>query len=219
MTVSGIVLRRRRGFIKRIGAFTSIWMTWPTTGRAALLATHPPTTLNSEEMETLICLLGRLLPSDSSIGGAVEARAYLYIDRALAGPYAKHLHSYHSGLAAITALALKARAPHVRALPPEELDDILTRLEKGEVMEQLTDGSNIPIILDSGGKSFFRVLLQHTLEGTFGDPLYGGNYKFLGWQLIGYRGVQLYYSEPEQALDESGDARNRSVADFGRSMP
>ena len=28
----------------------------------------------------------------------------------------------------------------------------------------------------------------HTLQGTFGDPYYGGNANFVGWDLIGFPG-------------------------------
>ena len=31
----------------------------------------------------------------------------------------------------------------------------------------------------------------HTIQGTFGDPYYGGNANFVGWDLIGYPGVRL----------------------------
>ena len=33
-----------------------------------------------------------------------------------------------------------------------------------------------------------RMVRTHTLQGTFGDPYYGGNANFVGWDLIGYPG-------------------------------
>jgi gluconate 2-dehydrogenase gamma chain len=36
--------------------------------------------------------------------------------------------------------------------------------------------------------AFFNMVRTHTLQGTFGDPYYGGNANFVGWDLIGYPG-------------------------------
>jgi hypothetical protein len=33
--------------------------------------------------------------------------------------------------------------------------------------------------------------MEHTLQGMFGDPVYGGNKQFAGWDLIGYPGVRM----------------------------
>ena len=35
---------------------------------------------------------------------------------------------------------------------------------------------------------FFAMVLNHTRQGTFGDPYYGGNANFVGWDLLGYPG-------------------------------
>jgi hypothetical protein len=39
-----------------------------------------------------------------------------------------------------------------------------------------------------------------TLEGTFGDPYYGGNKGFAGWDLIRYPGARLVVSLEEQKM-------------------
>ena len=36
------------------------------------------------------------------------------------------------------------------------------------------------------------MLLEHTREGMFSDPIYGGNVNFAGWDLIGYPGIKLH---------------------------
>ena len=42
---------------------------------------------------------------------------------------------------------------------------------------------------------FFRLLRQHTIEGMFCDPMHGGNADMIGWQLIGYPGPQMSWSD------------------------
>ncbi|MEJ0028542.1 MAG: gluconate 2-dehydrogenase subunit 3 family protein [Rhizomicrobium sp.] len=211
MTLIERMAPARRGFLGGVGALTGILML--RSARAGTdLAGEQPAALLTEEMDTLVAALGRLLPGDASSGGAVEARAQVYIDRALAGAYAKDLPVYRAGLAAIAVLAKRAGADKPGALPPAALDAILTRLDEGAVLELLG-----VVTLADGGKHFFRLLHRHMLEGTFGDPVHGGNYEFIGWNLIGYRGLQFNYSEAEQEIDGAKPAGNRTIGSFGRS--
>lgn len=43
-------------------------------------------------------------------------------------------------------------------------------------------------------RDFFATLRQHTIEGMFCDPLYGGNRDLVGWKLVGYPGAQRGYT-------------------------
>ena len=45
---------------------------------------------------------------------------------------------------------------------------------------------------------FFTLVLSHTHQGTFGDPYYGGNANFVGWDLIGYPGVRTMVTAADQ---------------------
>jgi len=55
------------------------------------------------------------------------------------------------------------------AVPPPVQDAILTAL----------DDQNDP---------FFRALFDHTMEGVYGHPAYGGNREFRAWKAFGYQG-------------------------------
>jgi gluconate 2-dehydrogenase gamma chain len=46
--------------------------------------------------------------------------------------------------------------------------------------------------------AFFGLVLGHTHQGTFGDPYYGGNKDFVGWDLIGYPGVRTMVTAADQ---------------------
>lgn len=50
--------------------------------------------------------------------------------------------------------------------------------------------------------SFFMTLRQHTSEGMFSDPAYGGNRDLVGWQLVGFPGAQRSYS-PQELVTEA----------------
>ena len=42
--------------------------------------------------------------------------------------------------------------------------------------------------LDDSGSDFFSALYNHTLEGTYAHPVYGGNKDYRAWQAFGYAG-------------------------------
>jgi hypothetical protein len=57
-------------------------------------------------------------------------------------------------------------------------------------------------------------VLAHTLQGTFGDPHYGGNRNFVGWDLIGYPGVRLAVTGEQQNLDAKLSPTHMSAYDY-----
>ena len=207
----------RRRFIGSVGALLAAPSLLQSEARAVVPDPYLPSAIGALEFETLIAVMGRLIPADASGGGAVEAHAHVYIDRALASAYALDLPTYRSGLAAIDLLAKKEGASVARRLAPTQLDAILTRMEQGLIVEPLAGEPSHPTVqLVDGGRTFFQLLLRHTLEGTFGDPIHGGNHDYLGWRLIGYPGIQLFYSASEQSVNGPTGGKNRSVAEFGR---
>lgn len=56
-------------------------------------------------------------------------------------------------------------------------------------------------LLSSAEDAFVQTLYEHAVEGTYGDPVYGGNVDRVTWQTLGYEGDRhpLGYS-PEQML-------------------
>ena len=55
----------------------------------------------------------------------------------------------------------------------------------------------------AGAASFFAMVLAHTRQGMFGDPYYGGNVNFVGWDLIGYPGLRTMVTAADQkALED-----------------
>ena len=61
--------------------------------------------------------------------------------------------------------------------------------------------------------AFFALVLSHTLQGTFGDPYYGGNANFIGWDLSKYPGVRTMVSASDQKqLEANGMKPNHKSA-------
>lgn len=73
-------------------------------------------------------------------------------------------------------------ASHFVEAGPQQQDEFLRRLEKGE-----TRLGRVP------GDTFFRMLRQNTLEGYFSDPIHNGNRGLVGWHMIGFPGAHAYY--------------------------
>jgi Gluconate 2-dehydrogenase subunit 3 len=63
---------------------------------------------------------------------------------------------------------------------------------------------------------FFNLVLGHTHQGTFGDPYYGGNASFVGWDLLGYPGVRTMVTSADQQALERGQLKpnHKSAYDF-----
>jgi hypothetical protein len=157
-----------------------------------------PVTLTATEFTTLRAVVGRLIPSDDLGPGADEAGVHIFIDRGLAGPNAAALPVYKTTLAALDAAA---RGDGFASVTTEQQDGLLTRFEAGEL-------ADVP-------KSAFALVLEHTREGMFGDPIYGGNKNFVGWDLIGYPGIKLVWSEADQKIDAVITPQHISVKQFG----
>jgi gluconate 2-dehydrogenase gamma chain len=169
----------------------------PSTATSALPVASPSPTLkpvvevylffNQTEAATMKAVFGRLLPGSPQDPGAVEAGAHIYIDHALAGPYSAQQTSYRRGIAAINAYSLSKNGKNFADLAPDQQDAVLT-----EMQNERATGFYAP-----GPAAFFRTLLQHTREGTFCDPVYGGNQNLVGWKMIGFPGAQLAYGDDD----------------------
>jgi gluconate 2-dehydrogenase gamma chain len=146
-------------------------------------------TLTPESLQTLEAVVARLIPSDANGPGALEAGAAHYIDRALGNALADARDRYATGLAALDSLA-RARSGRAFAALEFAAQDAL--------LHEIEDDGNAALGPDLAG--FLDLVLGHTLEGTFGDPHYGGNRDFIGWDMIGYPGLRLAVGPGEQRM-------------------
>jgi gluconate 2-dehydrogenase gamma chain len=170
--------------------------------RAQTSQTDAPETLTPAEAGTLEAITARLIPTDENGPGAREARAARYIDRALGGALAASLADYRTGLAALDRHARQTKGEAFSALAPADQDAVLTDVEQ-----------NVATGFTPSAAAFFTLVRAHTLQGTFGDPHYGGNANFVGWDLIGYPGLRLVVGPDDQRLDATPEPTRASAYD------
>ena len=145
----------------------------------------------------------RLIPSDATGPGAIEAEVPRFIDRQLAGPYGEgdrfYLQPpfpkgeptqgwqlgapasvYRASIAATDRWATATYGKPFASLDTTTQDAALKALEDGK--PELGAGVD--------AKAFFTLLLQNVIEGFFADPVYGGNRDMGAWAMIGFPGAR-----------------------------
>jgi gluconate 2-dehydrogenase gamma chain len=148
---------------------------------------EPLENLTATEADLLDAIVARLIPTDANGPGATEARAAHYIDRALGGALASSRPAYTAGLVALERYSRSSRGKPFAELSTTDQDSVLIDVETGAATG-FTGSSAV----------FFAMVLSHTHQGTFGDPYYGGNANFVGWDLIGYPGIRTMVTAAEQ---------------------
>jgi gluconate 2-dehydrogenase gamma chain len=170
---------------------------------------YAPTFFTPAEWAFLNAACARLIPNDDNGPGAIELGVPQYIDRQMGTPWAEGglwymqgpfveakaefgyqsaltpKQQYRLGIKAIDEAVQAAAGKKFAALPQTEQDDWLKKIEKGDVTSP-----DLPL------KTFFTsFLLKNTLEGYFGDPLYGGNKDMTAWKMIGHPGARADFLE------------------------
>lgn len=165
--------------------------------------------LTAREADTLEAIVARLIPSDATGPGAIEARAAHYIDRALAGALHDQVDAYRAGFAAFDRYCRMSRGKPFVELSATDQDSVLIDVESGAAT-----GSGAGFAGSSA--AFFTMVKQHTWQGTFGDPYYGGNANFIGWDMLGYPGVRTMVTAADQQRLEKNQLppNHRSAYDF-----
>jgi gluconate 2-dehydrogenase gamma chain len=122
----------------------------------------------------------------------------VYIDRAVEGAYGELGAAYRRGLAELERHCRDEARASFADLEADrqdallsELDEIAAGLEAGE--DPATDPRRLVMA------RLYAMVRQHTFEGLFGDPAYGGNRDGVGWRLVGFPGAQWGYSAPQMA--------------------
>jgi gluconate 2-dehydrogenase gamma chain len=177
----------------------------------AVTPTGPLMNLTAQETEVLSAMVDRLIPSDDMGPGAVEAGALRFIDRALSETDADAIDAYRAGLAALDRYSRYSRGAPFLELSDRDKDSVLIDVQLGSAT-----GADVGFVGSSG--SFFNMVKSHTWQGTFGDPMYGGNLNFVGWDLLGYPGVRMRVSPEDQRLMEQGQLppARRSAYEYGQ---
>jgi hypothetical protein len=109
--------------------------------------------------------------------GAIEARVPTFIVRDMqSNPFIVNI--YKEGLGQLGQAAKELFNKKLVDLEDDELNSLVIKFEE---------------------EPFFTFLRNHTIEGMFSDPIYGGNYQAYGWRLVGFAGPRFY---PPETLKE-----------------
>ncbi len=146
----------------------------------------PAHALDAGQRKILEAFVDRLVPADELGPGALQAGAAEYIDRTLADYLAAEKVTIADGLAALDAFAKTSQGGAFADLSPEKRDEVITALEAGQGF--------------AAGRNLFNRVRRLTLEGMFGDPHWGGNNNFIGWDLIRYPGPRPAVGPEEQKM-------------------
>jgi gluconate 2-dehydrogenase gamma chain len=174
--------------------------------RPARPAREPLRALTAHEADLLDRIAELLVPSDEHGPGATEAMAVRYIDRALAGALVDQREAYRIGLEALERYARQTRGAPFLQLGETRQISLLIDVETGTAT-----GANVGFAGSSA--QFFALVRGHVMQGTFGDPHYGGNADFVGWNLLGYPGVRTVVTPAEQKLLSPPTPVRRSAYD------
>jgi gluconate 2-dehydrogenase gamma chain len=118
---------------------------------------------------TIEAAVDRVVPADRD-PGARQAGVVNYIETTLATYEPEHTPLYIAGVEELDRLARQRFASErFASLRPEQRDEILAQLEKQR-------------------SAFFSILIEHTMQGFYGDPRHGGNRDGVSWKMIGFPG-------------------------------
>ncbi|WP_428943447.1 gluconate 2-dehydrogenase subunit 3 family protein [Pantoea sp. FN060301] len=183
-----------------------------------------------EEAATVEAIVDRLIPADELSMGGKEAGCAVFIDRQLQGFYGtfERLYMegpftegtaqqgdqsplvprerYRKGLAALNKHTHATQQKAFRDLTPEQQDEILHGLEKGDIKLEGYDG-----------EAFFAQILINTMEGFFADPIYGGNKDMVSWKMIGFPGARYDYRDLIERHNEDLKLQPVSIADLSNT--
>ncbi len=163
---------------------------------------EPIENITAAEADLLEAICARIIPSDANGPGAREARAAHYIDRALGGALKESREAYRAGFDAFDRYCRSSRGAAFTSLSERDQDSVLIDVETGSATG-----------FQGSSSAFFNMVRTHTLQGTFGDPYYGGNANFVGWDLIGYPGIRLNVAPSDQALGAKLTPTHKSAYD------
>jgi len=164
---------RRRRFLKAAAAAAASGAL-VSCGRAR----SPWRFFTAEEAATVEAISERLIPTDQD-PGAAWAGVVRYIDLQLATRFnfRPFRELYRQGLRGVEQTSAALFHAAFTQLTAEQQVAVLRALQRGQPPGEIW--KKIPV------RQFFDALLNHTMQGYYGDPRHGGNRDAVGWRALG----------------------------------
>lgn len=131
--------------------------------------------LSPPQLTCLHAVVDRIIPADDFPSGW-EAGVGDYLLRQLETDLAPRLGAYRGGLDALDDEAHRVAGCPFAELDPARQDEMLVWIEAGEIAAVWPIN---PVV-------WFHMLVEHAIEGYYGDPGNGGNRDAVSWRMIGF---------------------------------
>ncbi len=155
-----------------VGAGGSAVFPWLAKGRPG-----PYRFFTDAEAELLVAICEQIIPRDD-VGGATDAGVIHYIDRQVAaGMLREHAPTYRRGLEAFRLTCLAAHQAAFTELSTEAKTEVLRTIEAARA-DPAPWG-------EPAQDAFFRLVVDHTMQGFYGSPRHGGNRGYLSYRMLG----------------------------------
>jgi gluconate 2-dehydrogenase gamma chain len=189
---------------------------------------EPLLLLNETEHAFVVAAVDTMIPADELSPSGSDCGCATYIDRQLASAWGGGAKMYRSGpflkgkpeqgyqLPLTPAEFITAGIAAANAWSRKTFGKDFDRLDADKRIEALKAMQEGKAAFDNfNARAFFARLLTLTMEGFFGDPIYGGNRNMASWRMLGYPGLPATYAN---LIDEYRDKRYvaepQSIADF-----
>ena len=192
----------RRTFLKVAGAAVGTGLVAVQAPAWSLGGSGGPQFLGDHELDTLNAALARMIPSSGpGDWSAADLGVAAYIDNILSasfgsgavpkvfagGPYRAQFSEFQT-LSRVKAIGWQAQVSQWRGLYRSGL----VRLDAAALGNFAGAPARVQDAileaLDTSGDPFFAVLYDHTMEGTYSHPVYGGNAGYAAWRSVGFAG-------------------------------
>jgi len=130
---------------------------------------------NEKEARIVIAFSEQFIPADED-PGATDAGVINFIDKQLIGPYRRFQADYHKGLEAIENTAIAKFEKSFHELEWNDQTHFMEEMESGKLPEEYWQEVN--------QRSFFGMLLDHTMQGFYGSPRHGGNKNYVSYKMM-----------------------------------
>lgn len=132
--------------------------------------------LTIDEARALAAISDQIIPPDHD-PGASWAGVVNFIDRQLCGPYKSLQSTYRRGLAGVDQSSRGLYGKLFADLDSEQQVAVLRKLEEGTAPGAIWKQASC--------SEFFAQVIDHTMQGYYGDPRHGGNREGVSWKMLG----------------------------------
>jgi gluconate 2-dehydrogenase gamma chain len=188
--------------------------------------------LSADELRTLRAAVARIIPADGpGDWSAADVGADGYIVALLSGrgriyaggPYRRQF-SHFQRLSRVKQIGWSREVRQLRKLYRQGVAQ-LNSLAGGDfaaapaaLQDVILEG------IDVAGNEFFAALYNHTMEGVYAHPVYGGNKNYRAWKAFGYagdvHGVRFpHIGPPDAPWNKYGGYAPSEMAKPGKASP